>query len=81
MGWVMARPSLVAIELAWRWIFGIPFLAVCWIEAQRILTVLPESAGLNRDRCAKPLGRSGADCSAWGLYEPHITAICTGLRL
>lgn len=27
---VFGRPSLVAIEIAWRWLFGIPFLLVCW---------------------------------------------------
>jgi len=25
---------------SWRWIFGLPFLAVCWIQAQRILAAL-----------------------------------------
>ena len=48
MGWVFDRPSLTAIEVGWRWLFGIPFVAVCWMQAQQILTVLPpESAGLN----------------------------------
>ena len=75
LGWVMARPSLVAIELAWRWIFGIPFLAVCWIEAQRILTVLPaESAGLNGMDAQNPWVAAVQIVHAWGLYEPHITA-------
>ena len=47
MGWVFERPSLTAIEVGWHLLFGLPFLVVCWIEAQRILVVLPlDSAGL-----------------------------------
>ncbi|MGA3344955.1 MAG: hypothetical protein ABSC76_08805 [Terracidiphilus sp.] len=34
MGWVFERPSLTALELGWRWLFGIPFLAVCWFRVQ-----------------------------------------------
>ena len=30
------RPSLVGLELLWRWSFGIPLLAVSWLEGQRI---------------------------------------------
>lgn len=32
------RPSLVAIELAWRWLFGIPLLAALSLTALRIWT-------------------------------------------
>ena len=28
MGWVTDRPSLIALEVLWRWLFGIPFLLV-----------------------------------------------------
>jgi len=37
MGWVFARPSLPGLEIAWRWAFGIPFLAVCSLQLLRIL--------------------------------------------
>ena len=48
MGEVVRRPSLVAIEIAWRWLFGIPFLLVCWHQAQQILAAFPlESSGFN----------------------------------
>jgi hypothetical protein len=30
------RPSLLGLELLWRWSFGIPMLVVLWIEGQRI---------------------------------------------
>jgi hypothetical protein len=41
MGDVFRRPSLVAIEVAWRWLFGIPFLLVCWQQMQQILAAFP----------------------------------------
>ena len=37
MGWVIKRPSLTAIEICWRWIFGIPLLVVCWNSGSRFL--------------------------------------------
>jgi hypothetical protein len=30
------RPSLLFLELLWRWLFGIPFLALLWLEGCRI---------------------------------------------
>lgn len=39
------RPSLTALEVAWRWIFGIPALALVWREASRILAETPLDVG------------------------------------
>jgi len=41
MGWVFSRPSLTALEVGWRWLFGVPFLLVCWVQAQHILAAIP----------------------------------------
>ena len=47
MGWVWERPSLTLIEIVWRWVFGIPLLAVCFSEVQKLLVLVPlETAGL-----------------------------------
>jgi hypothetical protein len=76
MGWVFSRPWLVAIEVGWRWIFGIPFLAVCWIEGQRILVELPaESAGLNGIDPQNPWVAAVQIAHAWDLYQPHLVAV------
>ncbi|MGA3372635.1 MAG: hypothetical protein ABSC48_12845 [Terracidiphilus sp.] len=76
MGWVFERPSLTAIEVVWRWIFGVPFLAVCWIEAQRILAALPlESAGLTALDPQNPWLAASQLSDAWALYEPHVVAV------
>jgi hypothetical protein len=76
MGWVFARPSLTAIEIAWRWLFGVPLLVVCWIEFQRILAALPpEAAGLATLDPQNPWVATVQLANAWALYLPHITAV------
>jgi hypothetical protein len=76
MGWVFDRPLLTGIEVAWRWVFGVPFLAVCWMQAQRILAVLPlESTGLNSIDAQNPWVAAVQLARAWALYQPHVSAV------
>ncbi len=76
MGWVFNRPAITAIEVAWRWIFGIPFLAVCWIEAHKILVDVPlESSGLNSIDPQNPWVAALQLAHAWRQYEPHVSAV------
>ena len=76
MGWVFERPSLTVLEIAWRWIFGLPFLAVCWIQAQRILAALPpDAAGLTALDPQNPWVAAVQLSSAWALYQPHLMVI------
>jgi len=76
MGWVFNRPAITAIEVAWRWIFGIPFLAVCWMQAQRILVDVPlESSGLNGVDPQNPWVAALQVARVWGLYLPHAVVV------
>ncbi len=76
MGWVFERPSLTAIEAAWRWIYGVPLLAVCWMQARQILAILPlESAGLNAIDPQNPWVAAVQLAHAWALYQPHVVAV------
>lgn len=76
MGWVFARPSLTAIEIAWRWLFGVPLLAVCWMQAMRILAVLPlESAGVTAIDPQNPWVAAVQLSDAFLLYQPHVAAV------
>jgi hypothetical protein len=76
MGWVFDRPLLTALEVAWRSIIGVPLLAVCWIEAQRILTVLPlESTGLTEIDAQNPWVAVVQLSDAWAHYQPHVIAV------
>jgi hypothetical protein len=76
MGWVFNRPLLVAVEVGWRWVFGIPFLAICWLQAQKILNVVPlESSGLNAVDAQNPWVAATQLARAWTLYEPHAAGV------
>ena len=76
MGWVFARPSLPALEVLWRWSFGLPFLVVCWIEARRILAELrPGSAGRSNFDSQNPWVAAVQLSNAWALYQPRVAAV------
>jgi hypothetical protein len=80
MGWVFARPSLTALEVAWRWLFGAPLLAMCWVQAQKILAALPtESTGLNKVDIQNPWVSAVRLADAWDLYRPHVAAVVVWL--
>jgi hypothetical protein len=73
MGWVIARPSLTVLEVAWRWLFGAPLAVVCWIQARQILAELPpETTGLNTLEPGNPWVSSIKLAAAWDSYRPHI---------
>ena len=76
MGWVFARPLLTLLEVAWRWVFGIPFLAVCYGQAQRIVAMLPlESTGMNAINAQNPWVAAAQLAHAWALYRPHVAGV------
>lgn len=76
MGWVRDRPLLTLIEIGWRWLFGIPFLAVCWMQSQKILAVLPpESAGLGSVDAQNPWVAAVQLAHAAALYQPYVSAL------
>jgi hypothetical protein len=76
MAWVFKRPSLTLLEVAWRWLFGIPVLAACWIEAQRILAIVPiDSTELADANIQNPWLASVQVADAWVQYRPHVMAV------
>ncbi len=76
MGFVWSHPSLTAIEIAWRWIVGVPFLAVAWTQAQRILAQIPpDSAGLDRLDWQNPWLSSVLLADAISRYEPSVASV------
>ena len=75
MAWVFARPSLTLIEVAWRWVFGIPLLAVCAVQARHILAVLPlDAAGISTLDAQNPWVAVVQLTDAWDQYRPHVMA-------
>src|ERR1035437_9212085 len=80
MGWVFARPSLTAVEVAWRWLFGVPLLLVFWVQLQRILADLPpESAGLAPLDAQNPWIAAGQLGNAWAHYQPPVATVLVWL--
>ncbi len=73
MGWVFRRPSLTALEIAWRWVFGLPFLFVCWQQVVKILSVLPPDAtGLNDLDNQNPWVAAVQLADVWEHYQPPV---------
>jgi hypothetical protein len=73
---VVRRPSLVAIEIAWRWLFGIPFLLICWQQMEQILAAYPlESSGANSIDTQNPWVAAAQLSNVAAFYEPHVDAV------
>jgi hypothetical protein len=80
MGWVFARPSLTALEVAWRWLIGAPLLFICWSQAQKILAVLPPDAtGLDKVDLQNPWVSAVRLADAWDLYQPPVMHVLAWL--
>jgi hypothetical protein len=45
LGACVRQPKLLAIELAWRWVFGIPALLICYFQLSLILARTPLPPG------------------------------------
>jgi hypothetical protein len=76
MGDVFRRPSLIAIEVAWRWLFGIPFLLVCWLQAQQILAAYPvDSTAFASLDTQNPWVAAAQISNGISFYEPHVVAV------
>jgi hypothetical protein len=76
MGEVFGRPSLVAIEIAWRWLFGIPFLLMCWQQGQGILNAFPlESSGAGSLDTRNPWVAAVQLSNIAAFYEPHVFSV------
>ena len=73
---VVRRPSLVVIEIAWRWLFGIPFLLISWQEIQRILAAFPlDSSGASSIDTQNPWVAAVQLSNVAAFYEPHVAAV------
>lgn len=73
MGWVLRHPAVVATEVGWRWLFGIPFLLVCRARLDYILTVVtPGESGLSNIDPSNPWMASGQLSRALVRYLPLV---------
>jgi hypothetical protein len=76
MGEVFRRPSLIAIEITWRWLFGVPFLFICWKQGQQVLAAYPlESSGASSLDTQNPWVAAVQLSNIAMFYEPHVLAV------
>ena len=56
LSWCWKRPGLTALEIAWRWVIGIPAAYLAWREATRIWSTAPvDVAALQRMTFLDPM--------------------------
>ena len=73
---VVRRPSLVVIEIAWRWLFGVPFLLISWQQIQKILAAYPlDSSGASSIDTQNPWVAAVQLSNVAAFYEPHVAAV------
>ena len=76
MSYCWGHPSLVLIEVAWRWLFGLPFLALVWLQAHAILVLVPPaSVGLDRVEFQNPWLSSVLLANAIAQYQHPVAAV------
>jgi hypothetical protein len=80
MSFCWRHPALTAIEVGWRWLFGVPFLLLAQAEAQRILIEIPpDSVGLNHLGFQNPWLSSSLLAEAATRYQPPVAAVLVWL--
>ncbi len=76
MGWVFKRPVFSALEILWRWCFGVPFLWLCHRQFQAIVAAVPpDSTALGNLDAANPWIAISQLASAWESYTPSVAHV------
>ncbi len=74
------RPSLTALEVLWRWLYGIPTLLVLRYEAMRILAVTPvDMDALRRMTLADPMSAAGTLAQSMAALLPSAWQVAMWL--
>jgi hypothetical protein len=74
------RPSLTALEILWRWMFGIPTLAVIAYQAMRVWRLTPiDVTSLQRMSILDPMAAAETLAQAASALLPRVLAIATWL--
>ncbi len=71
------RPSLTALEVLWRWAYGVPALLVLWYEGQKILRETPvDFAALRNMTVLDPMGSAATLAKAMeALLSPVLRVV------
>jgi hypothetical protein len=77
-----SRPSLLALELLWRWLFGIPLLAVLAWQGLRIYSAVAgrlAASGVNQLSLADPMSAAPIVADAYAAVTPPIVQMASWL--
>jgi hypothetical protein len=67
------RPSLTALEVLWRWLYGIPALLVLWHVGSKILQTTPvDFAALQSMTVTAPMASAETMAKAMGVLLPPV---------
>jgi len=80
IGGVFRRPSLIAIEIGWRWLFGVPFLFLCWAWTASTLSKM-EFEGSSSINISNPWLAAIQLSNAWHIYQPLFKKFLSQLIL
>jgi hypothetical protein len=70
------RPSLLVIEIGWRWLFGIPFLLICRRQMQQILAAHSlEASGWNLVSLQNPWISSVQLTNVFAYFQQPVLAV------
>ncbi len=74
------RPSLTALEVLWRWAYGIPALLVLWYEGSKILREAPvDFAALQNMTVLDPMGSATTLAKALEVLLPPVMRLALWL--
>jgi hypothetical protein len=74
------RPSLTALEVLWRWAYGIPALLVLWFEGQKILLETPvDFAALRNMTVLDPMASAATLAKAMEALLPPVLRVALWL--
>jgi len=74
------RPSLTALEVLWRWAYGVPALLVLWYEGSKILRETPvDFAALRNMTVLDPMASAATLAKAMEVLLPSVLGVALWL--
>ena len=74
------RPSLTALEVLWRWAYGVPALLVLWYGGQKVLRETPvDFAALQNMTVLDPMGSATTLAKAMEVLLPSVLRVALWL--
>jgi len=74
------RPSLTALEVLWRWLYGVPAVALIWFQATRVMRESGADLGsMRRISLADPDGAAAILAQLWGALKPGAVQLAEWL--